>query len=114
MATLLDSFMGGAQGSNNLRLQNEYRNAQQQAIALNEEKAQRDRNQDTANQAAVLARQLDITDDGGLTINQDKLSAKLEEQRANNAFDPKVHQLFSILGNEDLTVKNNPDFEFTG
>jgi len=114
MATLLDSFMGGAQGSNNLRLQNEYRNAQQQAIALNEEKAQRDRNLDTANQAAVLARQLDITDDGGLTINQDKLSAKLEEQRANNAFDPKVQQLFSILGNEDLTVKNNPDFEFTG
>ena len=114
MATLLDAFMGGAQGSNNLRLQNEYRNTQQQQIALNEEAAQRTRNVDTANQAAVLARQLDITDDGGLTINQDKLTAKLEEQRNNNAFDPKVQQLFSILGNEDLTVKNNPDFEFTG
>ena len=114
MATLLDAFMGGAQGSNNLRLQNEYRTAQQQQIALNEENAQRTRNVDTANQAAVLARQLDITDDGGLTINQDKLSAKLEEQRANNSFDPKVQQLFSILGNEDLTAKSNPDFEFTG
>lgn len=114
MALAFDSFMKGAIGSQNLRDNQTRLDQNQQVIDLQEEERQFQRNQQTANSMAVLARQLDITDDAGMSINKDKLGKLLQGQRDSGNFDPKVQQLVSLLGNEDLAAKQNPGFEFKG
>ena len=110
----LDSFMGAAIAGDKVRDNRTRLDQYQQTIDLAEETAQSGRNVDTANSMMILARQLDVTDDAGMTINTEKLSAKLQQGRDSNSFDPKVQQLVTMLGNEDAGVKTNPDFEFNG
>ena len=114
MSNPIDFLMQGALAGDYARGQEDNRNLRQQQTADLEASAARTANIDTANSMAVLARQLDITDDAGMSINKTKLGALLQGQRDSGQFDSRVQQLVSMLGNEDLAAKQNPGFQFKG
>ena len=114
MANPIDFLMQGALAGDYARGQEDNRNLRQQQTAGLEEAAARDANVATANSMSVLARQLDVTSDAGMSIDPSKLRAKLQDQRNKKAFDPKMQQLISLVANQDIGAVQNPDFEFKG
>lgn len=110
----IQGALGSAGAGDNARARADNRAYRQQVTADLQSASDRQSNLDTVNAMSVLARQLDVTSDAGMSIDPDKLKNKLQEQRDNGVFEPKVQQLVSMLGNQDFAVKNNPEFEFKG
>lgn len=109
----LKSFASGWATATDLNRDRQARSIARQQNAREEENQQRIRNFDTVSEMTGLATDLGIAKRGGEEIDVPKLQALLQSQRDSGKFDPKLERLITLVGNQDLSVKRNPGFQFT-
>lgn len=112
MSAFAKGFLSNMGAGDYARDQQAARTARQKQIQLLDEKAQLERDGQVSAQVYNIANELGITSRGGETIDEAKLSTKLDEGRKNGQLNPRLADLLVMMGNEDLGVKKNPGFEF--
>jgi hypothetical protein len=108
----LSSFFGGAGANASYKENKADRSLKERQLGILEREEERGLAEGKVSQISNLARDLGVAKKAGEQIDVPKLTALLDGQRKSGKIDPKLSQLASLLGNEDLATKQNEGFSW--